>query len=271
MVARMAKPLLLIGNKRSGTTLLVNMLNEHPAVCVTHESDVVWILYQARLQTPAVFECFPWDAPRGMNAVLAAFGDSLELLRSDSRDSQIAETFDVLQRRVIEEGTGVHVPLKNAAGLRWIGDKKPVQHAFPAINDFIREHFSDAHFIHLIRHPQATVASHLEAARTWPVVPAFWRASAGEVLDQWCTHEEWVLGIKQAVPDRVHSLRLEDLCRQPVREMDRLLEFLELECSHAIREKYARYAYDDPNAKHEAFVLPDSAVAERLLRRYDYE
>ncbi len=267
----MPKPLFFVGNKRSGTTLLVNMLNEHPAVCVTHESDVVWILYQAISGIPTRFECFPWDAPRGMNAVIDAFRDSLENLDLQRDDLAIASSFDIIQRRVIEEGTSIHVPLKVTTGLSWIGDKKPVQHAFPGINEFIRSHFPEAHFIHLIRHPQATVASHLEAARTWPIVPAFWKGSEAEVLDRWCTHEEWVLRLKQIEPRRVHSLRLEDLCRRPIAEMDRLLSFLGIDCPSAIREKYADYAYDSPNEKYGGFVLPRTSVADRLLRMYYYE
>jgi hypothetical protein len=40
------RPLFIIGSKRSGTSLLVSLLNQHPRVLVTHESDLVWILYQ---------------------------------------------------------------------------------------------------------------------------------------------------------------------------------------------------------------------------------
>jgi hypothetical protein len=267
----MANSLFFVGNKRSGTTLLVNMLNEHPAICVTHESDVAWILYQARSGIPAEFECFPWDAPRGMNAVIGAFRDFLEILSSPPEPSEIAAAFDCIQRRVIEEGTSVHVPLKATSRLCWIGDKKPVQHAFPDINAFIRNCFPQARFIHLIRHPQAVVASHLEAARTWPIVPAFWKGSAVEVLSRWCTHEEWILRLKEIEPRRVHSLRLEDLCLQPLAEMDRLFSFLEIECPSEIRERYANYTYGNPNERHGAFVLPRTSVADRLLRMYHYK
>jgi hypothetical protein len=247
------------------------MLNEHPAVGVTHESDAAWILYQARAGIPATFECFPWDAPRGMRAVIDAFRDSLEILGLQHEGLDVANAFDSIQRRIIEEGTSVHVPLKPASGLSWIGDKKPVQHAFPDLNAFIRDHFPEARFIHLIRHPQATVASHLEAARTWPIVPAFWKGSAAEVLDRWCIHEEWVLQLRQLQPHRVHSLRLEDLCRRPIAEMDRLFSFLDIECHDELREKYDHYAYDAPNEKYRSFALPQSLVADRLLRMYDYE
>ena len=40
----MTRPLFLVGNKRSGTSHLVRLLNLHPQVFVSHESDIVWAL-----------------------------------------------------------------------------------------------------------------------------------------------------------------------------------------------------------------------------------
>jgi len=36
----MTRPLFLVGNKRSGTSQLVRLLNLHPKIFVAHESDV---------------------------------------------------------------------------------------------------------------------------------------------------------------------------------------------------------------------------------------
>jgi LPS sulfotransferase NodH len=41
------RPLFIMGNKRSGSTLVTDLLNAHPRVFVSHESDVAWLLYQA--------------------------------------------------------------------------------------------------------------------------------------------------------------------------------------------------------------------------------
>ena len=42
----MIYPLFIIGNKRWGTSQLVRMLNLHPLMFVSDESDISWILYQ---------------------------------------------------------------------------------------------------------------------------------------------------------------------------------------------------------------------------------
>jgi LPS sulfotransferase NodH len=36
------KPLFIMGNKRSGSTLMTDLLNSHTNVFVSHESDIAW-------------------------------------------------------------------------------------------------------------------------------------------------------------------------------------------------------------------------------------
>ena len=50
------KPLFIMGNKRSGSTLMTDLLNSHANVFVSHESDIAWILYQARAGRPARYQ-----------------------------------------------------------------------------------------------------------------------------------------------------------------------------------------------------------------------
>jgi hypothetical protein len=232
------RPVFIVGNKRSGSTLLVNMLNEHPEVCVTHESDIIWTLYQCRLGIPQSFRSFPLDAPRGMEALLDSYGSVLnELLRPLPSAQRLTEAFFDVQRRVIEQGTAVHVPLKKAEGLAWIGDKKPLQHASPEIRDFILSLFPDAHFVHIIRHPAAVVASKQEAARTWAIVPRHWKGDATSILEQWRLQEDLVLDMKASFPDRTHTVRLEDLCDRPAEQMARLFAFLDLEMPEPLHKR----------------------------------
>ena len=37
--------LFIVGNKRSGSTHLMRLLNLHENIFVTNESDIVWVLY----------------------------------------------------------------------------------------------------------------------------------------------------------------------------------------------------------------------------------
>src|SRR5918997_6665920 len=64
------RPLFVIGSKRSGSTLMANLLNAHPRVFVSHESDVLWILYQARDGQPARYVRHPLDSELMMSATV---------------------------------------------------------------------------------------------------------------------------------------------------------------------------------------------------------
>ncbi len=260
-----------MGNKRSGSTLLVNMLNEHPDVCITHESDIIWTLYQCRDGMPKEFRSFVLDAPRGMDALLQSFGPMIgELLLATPSRPQWTKAFFEIQRRVIELGTAVHVPLKTAQGLKWIGDKKPVQHASPEVRDFILSNFTDARFVHIVRHPAAVVASQQEAARTWSVTPQYWHGRADEVLERWRVQEEWVLELIASLPERTHTIRLEDLCDRPAELMDRLFAFLDLEMCNELRDRMLQYVYARPNEKYTGFVLPQVEGVQRIMDIYGY-
>jgi hypothetical protein len=265
------KPLFIVGNKRSGSTLLVNMLNEHPQVAVTHETDIVWALYQCQNGAPQEFRPFPWDAPRGLEAMTAAFGDAIrELISAHPTTDELRRAFFEIQRRAIEDGTKVHVPLKRAAGLTWIGDKKPVQHSSPELREFMCRLFPDATFVHIIRHPFAVVASKQEAARQWPITPNYWKAQAAEVLDRWCVHEEWTLELKELLPNQVQTVRLEDLCTHPIDQMSKLFTEIGLEASGTLLERLAEFVYSSPNEKYSRRLTPPSAQAERIMTIYGY-
>lgn len=69
------RPLFIIGNKRSGSTLMTDLPNVHPRVFVSHESDIAWILYQAREGWPDAFaELIPQMVyRRGPNQKYAGF------------------------------------------------------------------------------------------------------------------------------------------------------------------------------------------------------
>src|SRR5262245_55032250 len=136
-------PLFLIGNKRSGTSHLVRLLNLHPKVFVTHESDVVWLLYQIENRLPV--HCYPWDGPVGMEATLKACSDVL-YGEDLSRAGAVSDVFYRIQHRLMERGSDVQQPYRKAT-LALIGDKKPVQHADPSVFEFIRRHFPQSRFL----------------------------------------------------------------------------------------------------------------------------
>jgi len=211
------RPLFIIGNKRSGTSQLVRVLNLHSEVFIAHEADLIWILHQFYRQEP--YTAHQWDSDKGMKHTLAAAG---HLLR---RDRTPRENFQAIIQLLMEQGTP-WLPAMHKPGLRWLGDKKPFQHTDPQLVPFILEHFPDALFLHIIRHPCAVTASSDHFNRH---DGDFWQGlSPEEKVRRWTYHEQRVEEMKRALPGRIHSLRYEDLCRRTEQELSGVFHFLGL-------------------------------------------
>jgi hypothetical protein len=254
----MIRPLFLVGNKRSGTSQLVRMLNLHPQVFVSHESDVAWILYQYHAEQ--AFRGHPWDSQRGMWVTLKNAGN---LIR---REASPRENFFAVQMAAMQAGNPWQAG-QHKTDLAWIGDKKPMQHTDPELLKFILQHFPDAHFLHLVRHPFEVVASSDRFNQT--ANGDYWLGlSSEEKLARWAFHEDRVLQLRESLPDRVYSLRYEDLCRETQKVLSDIFKFLQVTPDpHALKEA-ARQTR--PPARG-ASPIPSSPEASRIAAIYGYD
>lgn len=264
-----ARPLFLMGNKRSGSTLLVNLLNAHPRIFVTHESDIVWILYRASIGELGDGECHPLDASRGMESTLAHCGEIIGSVDQTSDRDAIIDAFYRVQEHINRHGSDMDKRLAKV-DVAWTGDKKPVQHCDPGLRGFLREHFPSARYLHVARDPKGVVASMMRAAESWKVVPDYWKGTAFGLLERWAIHEAWALEVAEEDSTPVHRLRLEDLCARPIETMERVFEFLDVELPAEIEDRIRRSVYTDPNAKYTGFELPASSRAAPIMELYGY-
>ncbi len=253
----MIRPVFIVGNKRSGTSQLVRVLNLHPQVFVSHESDVVWALFQFFRNLP--FEAHPWDSDVGLRHTLEACGD---LFR---REQSPRANFLAIQQRLMETGTPF-LPPQRKSELCWIGDKKPFQHTDPQLVAFILEHFPDAHFVHIVRHPFAVAMSSARFNKTRN--GDFWLGlSLEEKVERWTFHEQQVLSLHESLPGRVHRLRYEDLCEQTETELSRLFQFLRLPVDPSVLKEAA---LQTRSAAREVPVIRCSTETTRIAERYGY-
>lgn len=294
------KPLFVIGSKRSGSTLMANLLNAHPRVFVSHESDVLWILYQARNGRPARYVRHPLDSELMMSSTVRSCRRILDSVLGDPpTPEQVVEAFHRVQARAMDEY--FHPPLKQRikravlkAGknrsprnlwrafrqqaelprkrdLAWTGDKKHAQYLDPELQPFIRAHFPDARYVHVVRDPRGAVASVVEAARKWDVMPDYFRGSVEEILERWAINEEWVLRMKEENGDAIFTVRLEDLWREPRAIAGRLLDFLDLQPTNEFEDLIPQLIHPrDPNEKYASFALPEVPRARRIMEIYGY-
>jgi hypothetical protein len=226
----MTKTLFFIGNKRSGTSHLVRLLNIHPKIFISHESDVVWILYQFHNDMPLATH--PWDSPKGMQISLESCGHILK------RDCTPAENFFAFQECLMKKGNP-WLPPMHKQELLWIGDKKPFQLTDPVLIDFVLQLFPDAHFIHLVRHPFDVALSAEQFNETH--FGDFWKdLTLEEKVKRWAFHENKVLELKRSARANIVDIRYEDLCQETETEMVKIFNFLNLNADRKILRRAAK-------------------------------
>jgi hypothetical protein len=226
----MPRPLFIAGNKRSGTSQLVRVLNLHPEIFVSHESDIAWILFQFHQQQP--FRAHPWDSDRGMRATLRRVEP---LLRPDAAP---CDNFFAAQQALMERGTPWLPPMKKR-NLRWVGDKKPMQHTDPDLLAFLHAHFPDARFLHIVRHPFAVVDSSDRFNQT--ADGDFWLGlSREQKLERWAFHERHMAQLRRDLPGRSHTLRFEDFCQDTEKVLTEVFAFLDVALDAAAMKAAAR-------------------------------
>jgi hypothetical protein len=229
----MPKALFIIGNKRSGTTQIVKLLNLHPQVFVSHESDIIWILYQFYNRLP--YRAYSQDSDLGMQDALMRSGHLLDKGKSP------VENYFAFQQHLMESGSSWLPPMKKRE-LLWIGDKKPFQNADPEQTAFILDHFGEAHFIHLIRHP-FNVAASADASNKTPDGDFWLDLSLEAMVEKWTENEINVQSLKKDARAHVIDVTYEDLCRETRKVLFRIFSFLNLNVDDAILKTAERKTY----------------------------
>ncbi len=232
----------------------MHLLNLHPNIFVSNESDILWILY--RFHNDLDIVPYPYDVPKGMNRTLEKYRDLL------SKDKTPFENFVILQKAIMETGVGKIEPV-HKENLLWIGDQKPFQQIDPEIVPFIKENFPDAKFIHLIRHPFPVVKS------SQVFIGQLWKGmSADEILQRWTMHESWVQLEKDKNEVPMLDVKYEEIISQTQREMVRMFEFLEVTSDQAILDR-ARQITRSTIRLHPR--LPCSPETEAIMSQYGYK
>jgi hypothetical protein len=250
----MTKAVFIVGNKRSGSTQLMALLNLHPNIFVSNESDIIWILYRFHNNQDIV--PYPWDTPVGMNQTLEKYRGLL------SKDKTPFDNFVTIQTTMMKEGF-IKLKSMQKENLRWIGDQKPFQQIDPELMPFIKENFPGAKFIHLIRHPFPVVRS------SQVFVGQLWKGmSAEEILKRWTMHESWVELEKKKGEVPMLDVKYEDIVSHTQREMAKIFDFLEVTYEQAILDE-ARKITRSTIKLHPR--LPCPPETEMIMSQYGYK
>jgi hypothetical protein len=249
----MWRPLFLLGNKRSGTSHLMRLLNAHPKIYVAPEADLIWALYCRSRGGP--IESYPMDGPRGLAKTMDYCGNDLA-----DQTAGTQETF----ARMLSIWARHH--RKNLSAMEWAGDKKPVQHADPKVFAFIQSVWPDARFVHIIRHPAAVIASKKAALANHLSFMRVWNRSDEELLAFWTENELRVLAHKAAGAP-IFSLTLPALIRDPGVVLAELLKFLNLSDDPGLRA-LAQSTTTNQDDKYVAHTLSLTPEAQAIVEHY---
>lgn len=221
------KGLFIVGNKRSGSTHIMRLLNLHPEVFISNESDIIWILYN--FHRGKEIERYPHDSPGGMNAALKLAREVLD------PNASVVENYETFQRKLMETGFLKMEPTQKDK-LEYIGDQKPYQNIDPEMLPFILEHFPDAKFLHILRHPFEVIPSSMKfGGGTGGFI---WNGMGPkEIMEKWEMHENWVADAKKKYSLDMVQLKYGDLMRDPRGEMQRIFNFLDLKSDKQLLEK----------------------------------
>ena len=213
-------PLLVLGVRRSGTTLLRVMLDRHPELAVPDESYFI-----------------PQLADRQRSHVdVEAFLDDLRRLPT-IREWEIP--LDEVRARLrpgmpLGEAVGaVYETYASRRGKQRWGDKTPMyMQRLPLLERL----FPDARYVHLVRDGRDTAVSFLSmpagiVTRTWAHPE-----TAGEFACQWRTELDAARALGARVGDRYLETRYEKLVADPGGELRRICDLAGLEFDPAMLE-----------------------------------
>lgn len=175
-------PIFVAGCPRSGTSALSWAIANCPAYWTSVETHFFYYLSRDKWLENAYAKSAGGGSWIDEHSV-----SKVEFLRS------VGEGIDQLMRR-------------RAEGRQWV-DGSPEN---VLVGDTLLEMFSGAHFLHVVRHPQAVCHSMLTSGFAEP-----WATDVDEAIKTWNHYVAAGLCLEAAYPDRVTRVRQEDMQRAP--------------------------------------------------------
>lgn len=262
-------PVIVLGHPRSGTTILVKLLRKYLKVNFGTESQFI-VRYQRRLHRFGDL-----SRPENLRSLVERIAKERCFERTKKRFGFELDTEQVLRDAKQPTLRGVLDAIYSQfAGYhsmeRW-GDKSPeYNHDLPALYEV----FPDAQYLHIVRDGrdvELSIFREFFGPKNVTMGALSWRNQLEKI-------EELAADLG---PGQFHELRYEDLLREPLREFDRLIDYLGIDDSSGeLREFLAERLPTDIRAGNmekwrtqltKAQLRRFEQVAHEQLRAHGYE
>ncbi|THB80529.1 MAG: sulfotransferase [Desulfobacteraceae bacterium] len=235
--------LFFIGNKRSGTTVLAHKINLHPDIFITHETDIIWILYNRYNGIP--FEYYPRDEYHSTEVTLEKCRHILDAYEQMTP----MECYQKCQQHLMKTGTQWIKPTSKIP--LCIGDKKPNQQSEKPVNDWVYSHFPDTRYVHIVRNPFDFLNSIPRLLPKYDLGARYGSPRCEDpsvILETWAHFERLVAQEKRRKRFPIYTVRFEDFCERPAALLSDIWEFTGLDIPDDLKEKI--------QAGHDFGILP---------------
>lgn len=243
---------------RAGSTLLRLMLAGHSKLFAPPE---LWLLGSQSMRSWS--EDVPGHVIQhgGVNAILKSLGGL-----SDQQAQKQIQSYIKEDRSCFD----VFAELRGLAKEQFFIDKTPNYYKDPHVFDRIEDGFEQAKYIHLIRHPYATIDS-IVKNRIYSLYEAFKEQPLKAAEHIWYTHNLHIRHFLTTVDSsRTLVLHYEDLVTNPTLSMKRVCNFLGLGFEPKMTQPYATgnlIAGDgDPNILNHDDIDPVLAEAWKAIK-----
>ncbi len=216
----------IVGRSRSGTTLLRTLFDAHPNVIMPFESPFIWVLrnkygkrkywtkkhltsfYHDLYKTNWKFKLWPVDKEKLLSDLLSLEGKTDYLTVCKCVHANYISTF---QKKEI----------------KWIGDKNP---KYSIRLKTIEKMFPEVRYVHIIRDYRDHLYSMLKVNFLGSVIP--------EILYQWKYSARTVESFRKKNPEKIISIRYEELAKEPERVFGEICRFLNIPYEPSVLDFY---------------------------------
>nr|BAW27726.1 hypothetical non-ribosomal peptide synthetase [Actinomadura sp. SoC090715LN-10] len=232
---RLPPPVFILGPPRSGTTLMRIILSGHPQLFAPPELELLQYGTLAQ-RRKALSGRYTFNREGLVRAVMSL------------RDCPAPEA-EALLDQMADEGCTVRDTyrwLMEQAGDRRLVDKTTEYALDMAALTRAEQMFDQPRYIHLVRHPQACVASFLEARldQTYLRVRHDFTPEQAAELVWRLAHEQAAVFLDGIDPERVLRVSFEDLVAEPESQARRICDFLDIPYNPQLLQ-----VYDDRRAR----------------------